>query len=75
MGDSESRPQSGPGFRPDPLLVACDAALREVGGYPVTPDRLGAALPLIREMLAAIRAMDEVDVSGSEPMTVFRPLP
>ena len=57
----------------DTLLVACDAVLREIGGYPITPDRLNAALPLIREILSAIRAMDEVDVSASEPMTTFRP--
>jgi hypothetical protein len=59
----------------DPLLVTCDAVLREIGGYPITPDRLNAALPLIREILSAIRAMDEVDVSASEPMTTFRPVP
>ena len=58
----------------DTLLVACDAFLREIGGYPITPDRLNAALPLIREILSAIRAMDEVDVSASEPMTTFRPV-
>ena len=27
------------------------------------------------EQLSAIRAMDEVDVSASEPMTTFRPVP
>jgi len=58
----------------DPLLAACDAVLREIGGYPITPDRLNAALPLIREILSAIRTMDEVDVSASEPMTTFRPV-
>ena len=57
----------------DTLLVACDAVLREIGGYPITADRLNAALPLIREILPAIRAMDEVDVSASEPITTFRP--
>jgi hypothetical protein len=60
---------------PDPLLVACDALLREVAGYPLSADRLEAAVPLIREILSAIRMMDEVDVSASEPMTTFRPLP
>jgi hypothetical protein len=59
---------------PDALLLACDAALREIAGYPITSDRLNAALPLVRETLSAIRAMDEVDVSASEPMTTFRPL-
>jgi len=54
--------------------VACDAVLREIGGYPITPDRLNAALPLIREILSDISAMEEVDVSDSEPMTTFRPV-
>jgi hypothetical protein len=58
----------------DTLFVACDVVLREIGGYPITPDRLNAALPLIREILSAIRAMDEVDVSATEPMTTFRPV-
>lgn len=58
----------------DALIVACDAVLREIAGYPITPDRLNAALPLIREALSAIRLMDELDVSASEPMTTFRPL-
>jgi hypothetical protein len=58
----------------DALLVACDAVLREIAGYPITSDRLNAALPLIREIQAAIRAMDDVDVSVSEPMTTFRPV-
>lgn len=58
----------------DALIVACDAVLREIAGYPITPDRLNAALPLIREALSAIRSMDELDVSASEPMTTFRPL-
>ena len=58
----------------DALLVACDAVLREIAGYPITPDRLNAALPLIREIQSAIRAMDDVDVSASEPMTTFRPI-
>ena len=59
----------------DALLVSCDAVLREIAGYPITSDRLNAALPLIREIQSAIRAMDDVDVSASEPMTTFRPLP
>ena len=58
----------------DALLVACDAVLREIAGYPITVDRLNAALPLIREIQSAIRAMDDVDVSASEPMTTFRPV-
>ena len=58
----------------DALLIACDAVLREIAGYAITSDRLNAALPLIRETLSAIRAMDEVDVGASEPMTTFRPL-
>jgi hypothetical protein len=58
----------------DALLVACDAVLREIAGYPITPERLNAALPFIREILSAIRAMDELDVSASEPMTTFRPV-
>jgi hypothetical protein len=60
---------------PDPLMAACAALLREIGGYPIDHVRLEAALPLIRSMMTAIRAMDEVDVRGVEPMTVFRPLP
>jgi hypothetical protein len=58
---------------PDALLVACDVVLREIAGYPITSDRLNAALPLLRAILPAIRAMDEVDVSAAEPMTTFRP--
>ena len=58
----------------DALLVACDAVLREIAGYSITPDRLNAAVPLIREILSAIRAMDELDVSAFEPMTTFRPI-
>jgi hypothetical protein len=59
---------------PDPLMTACDAVLHEVGAYSIGEARLAEALPLIRSMVAAIRAMDEVDVRGIEPMTVFRPL-
>jgi hypothetical protein len=58
----------------EPLLLACDAVLREVAGYPITPDRLSAALPLIRSFVSAIRAMDEVELGALEPMTTFRPL-
>ena len=58
----------------DALLVACDAVLREIAGYPITSDRLNAALPLIREIQSAIRTMDDADISASEPMTTFRPL-
>jgi hypothetical protein len=46
-----------------------------VGGYPISSDRLEAALPLIREIVSAIREMDEVDVTAVEPVTVFRLLP
>jgi hypothetical protein len=60
--------------RPDPLMTACDAVLREVGACSIGEARLAEALPLIRSMVAAIRAMDEVDVRDIEPMTVFRPL-
>jgi hypothetical protein len=49
--------------------------LREVGGYPITVERLQAAGPVIREVLTAIRALDEVDVSRVEPMTIFRARP
>ena len=58
----------------DALLVACDVVLREIAGYPITADRLNAALPLIREIQSGIRTMDDVDISASEPMTTFRPL-
>ena len=61
-------------YNSDALIVACDAVLREIAGYPITPDRLNAALPLIREALSAIRSMDELDVSASEPITTFRPV-
>jgi hypothetical protein len=60
---------------PDPLLAACAAMLREVAGYPITVERLQAAGPVIREVLTAIRALDEVDVSRVEPMTIFRARP
>jgi hypothetical protein len=60
---------------PDPLLAACAAMLQEVAGYPMTAERLQAACPVIREVLTAIRALDKVDVSGVEPMTIFRPRP
>lgn len=59
----------------DPLIAACDAVLREVAAYPITPERLHSAGPLIVEIVSAIREMDEVDVSGVEPLTVFRLLP
>ena len=60
---------------PDPLLAACAAMLQEVAGYPITAERLQAAGPVIREVLRAIRVLDKVDVSGVEPMTIFRPRP
>jgi hypothetical protein len=56
----------------DPLLRACEAALSEIAGYPITGERLSEALPLIRQAIAAIREMDEADVSGLEPMTIIR---
>jgi hypothetical protein len=59
----------------DPLLVACSAMMREAGGYAMDPERLAAALPVIRGTLAAIRTLDELDLDGVEPMTTFRPLP
>lgn len=59
----------------DPLLVACRAMMQEAGGYAMDPERLAAALPVIRGTIAAIRTLDELDLDGIEPMTVFRPLP
>lgn len=59
----------------DNLLIACETLLHELSYYPITPERLTAAAPLIREIRAAIRMLDEVDVSGVEPVTVFRPSP
>jgi hypothetical protein len=58
----------------DALLAACSAVLREVADYPITAERLEAALPLVKEMIAAIRMMDEVDVDGIEPATAFQAL-
>ena len=60
---------------PDPLLAARAAMLQEVAGYPITGERLQAARPVIREVLTAIRALDKVDVSRVEPMTIFRARP
>lgn len=57
------------------LLTICEALLRELSDYPITPERLNAAAPLIREIHEAIRMLDEVDVSGVEPVTIFRPSP
>jgi hypothetical protein len=59
----------------DPMLIACEAVLREIASYPVTSERLLEALPLIKESIAAIRTMDEADVNGLEPMTVMRLAP
>lgn len=56
----------------DPLWTACDCVLREVSGFSIPSARLEAALPLIREIMVAIRSMDEVDVSSVRPMTEFR---
>jgi hypothetical protein len=56
----------------DPMLIACEAVLREISNYPITTERLLEALPLIREALLSIRAMDNVNVTGIEPMTVVR---
>jgi hypothetical protein len=55
------------------MLIACEAVLRDIASYPITSERLLQALPLIKESIAAIRTMDEADVSGLEPMTVMRP--
>jgi hypothetical protein len=59
----------------DPMFIACEAVLRDIASYPVTSERLLDALPLIKEAIAAIRAMDEADVKGLEPMTVMRLAP
>ncbi len=64
-----------PGANSDGLLAACDTLLREIAGYPITPERINAALPVIRDMLRAIRMLDDVDLGAVEPMTTFRPLP
>lgn len=58
----------------EPLLAACDAVLRELAGFPTSPERLDASVLLIREIMSAVRAMDEVDVRDVEPMTTFRPV-
>lgn len=54
------------------LLRACTAMLEEVGGLTLPPDRLLDAGPLIAEIVAAIRAMDEADVDDLTPATEFR---
>ncbi|KAA0971900.1 hypothetical protein FPY71_01875 [Aureimonas fodinaquatilis] len=54
------------------LLTACDAMLREVGGFPLAADRLQEAEPVIAGIVRAIRTMDEVDVSDLEPAFIFR---
>jgi hypothetical protein len=59
----------------DPLLTACAAMMREVGGYAMDAERLAAALPIIRDTAKAIRTLDELDLDEVEPMTTFRPLP
>ena len=59
----------------DPLLSACDAVLREIANAPISHERLEAARSLIAEIVTAIRMMDEVDVRGIEPATVFRVIP
>ncbi len=59
----------------DAVLLACDAMLREVGNMPLTPERLDDASGVIRSIVAAIRAMDEVDVDEVEPAFVFRAQP
>jgi hypothetical protein len=59
----------------DKLLTTCEALLRELSDYSITPERLIAATPLIDEIHVAIRMLDEVDVSRVEPVTVFRPSP
>ncbi|MET3923935.1 hypothetical protein [Devosia sp. 2618] len=59
----------------DAVLLACDAMLREVGNMPLTPARLEDASGVIRSIVAAIRTMDEVDVSEVEPAFAFRVKP
>jgi hypothetical protein len=56
-------------------MAACAAMLREVADYPISSERLADAWSLIEEMIAAIRTLDEVDVSNTEPVTVFRIAP
>ena len=60
---------------PDRLAALCEVLLHEVAGYPITRERLDTALPLMRDMLRAIRMLDELDVASVEPMISFRPLP
>jgi hypothetical protein len=55
----------------DRLFLTAQALLAEVG-YPITEERLTQALPLMREILAEIRILDELDLEGVEPITVFR---
>ena len=55
----------------NPLLLAVAAMLEEVGGFPMTADRLAEAAPIIAGTLAAIRSLDEADVEDLEPATQF----
>lgn len=59
----------------EPLMAACEAMLSEVGGQAIDRERLLSAMPVIQTMVAAVRAMDELDLGMVEPMTAFRPLP
>ncbi len=54
------------------LLAACDAMLREAGGFPLSAERLAEAGPVIEGIVKAIRTMDELDVSEVEPAFSFR---
>ncbi len=60
---------------PPSLLAACEAMLREVSQFPITPERLADAGVVFRDVIAAIRALDEVDLEGVEPATHFRVRP
>ena len=60
---------------PDRIAALCEVLLHEIGGYPITSERLDASLPLVRDMLRAIRTLDELDLSSIEPMVSFQPLP
>ena len=57
----------------DALLTACDAMMREVGGFPLSAERLSEARPVIASIVKAIRSMDELDLGESEPALSFKP--
>lgn len=56
----------------DAVLAACDAMLREVGGFLLSAERLAEAGPVIEGIVKAIRTMDELDVSQVEPAFSFK---